>query len=380
MDPRKYKNASKRRTSLEKLLNIRLGNTSKTVFNEDEIKDKNCENLIGSTQVPLGIAGPIKINGKSYFLPLATTEGALIASVSRGCKAISSSGGTSALVEKIGITRGPVFRVKNILKKNELEKFLKNNFFEFKKISSKTSKHLILTDYKTNFSGSYFYIRFMFDSMDAMGMNMATIAVSEIVKFIEKNTKIKCISVSGNYCVDKKPSWINFIEGRGYKVWVETLIKEKDLKDILKTDAKSFYEVWQAKCMIGSIMSGSLGFNAQFANVIAAIFLATGQDPAHIVEGSLGITTAEIRNKDLYISVYLPSLVIGTVGGGTNLPTQREALSILEINGGDNGKNSHKFAEVIGSAVLAGEISLIASLAEGTLGKAHQKLGRGKKK
>lgn len=380
MDVRKFENALERRTALEKNLDLELSNIGSSILNEEEIKNKNCENLIGSSQIPLGVAGPVKINNKNYYIPLATTEGALVASVSRGCKAILRSGGALSVVEKIGITRGPVFKIKNLLEKNKLEVFLKNSFSNFKKISSETSKHLRLTDFKTNSSGNYFYVRFMFDPMDAMGMNMATIAVSRIVKFIEEKTKIKCISVSGNYCVDKKPSWMNFIEGRGYKVWSEVVIKDNDLKNILKTNAKSLYEVWQAKCMVGSIMSGSLGFNAQFANVVAAIFIATGQDPAHIVEGSLGVTTVEVRNRDLYISVYLPSLVIGTVGGGTALPTQKEAFSILGIRGGDNGKNSLKFAEIISGAVLAGEISLLASLSEGTLGKAHQQLGRGKEK
>lgn len=132
------------------------------------------------------------------------------------------------------------------------------------------------------------------------------------------------------------------------------------------------YDVWLSKCMIGSAMSGSMGFNAQFANIISGIFLATGQDPGHIVEGSLGITTAEIDGDNLYVSVVLPDLMVGIVGGGTNLPTQKEALSIV------GAKTSQEFAEVIGAAVLAGEISLLASLSEGTLAKSHEKLARGR--
>jgi hydroxymethylglutaryl-CoA reductase (NADPH) len=131
--------------------------------------------------------------------------------------------------------------------------------------------------------------------------------------------------------------------------------------------------------MTGSALAGSTGFNAQFANIVAAIFLATGQDPAHIVEGSLGITTAEVVRENLYVSVYLPDLMIGTVGGGTGLATQKEALSILGITGGDKGKNAEILAKIIGGTVLAGEISLLASLAEGSLVKAHKKLGRGEK-
>ena len=237
--------------------------------------------------------------------------------------------------------------------------------------------------------GKYRYVRFVFDTQDAMGMNMATIATQKLVAFIETNTQAKCLSVAGNYDVDKKPSWLNLIEGRGIKVWAEVVIPESVVKAVLKVTPQIFYEAWLAKCMYGSILSGSLGFNAQFANIVAAVFLATGQDLGHVGEGSLGVTTTEVissqftvgsgqKKNDLYVSVYLPDLMVGTVGGGTGLPTQQEALNLLGVAGGDRGSNSKRLAEIIAAAVLAGEISLLASEAEGTLAKAHQKLGRGK--
>ena len=145
------------------------------------------------------------------------------------------------------------------------------------------------------------------------------------------------------------------------------------MQEVLKTTPEATYKTWLAKCMIGSAMSGSMGFNAQYANVISALFIATGQDPAHVVEGSLGITTCEVVENDLYMSVYLPDLMVGTVGGGTGLATQQETLKIIGVD------NSQTLAEVIAGAVLAGEISLLASLSEGTLAKAHQRLGRGGK-
>ena len=203
-----------------------------------------------------------------------------------------------------------------------------------------------------------------------MGLNMVTIATDAIVKYIEKETHMTCVSLSGNYCVDKKPSWLNFTHGRGFEVWAETTIPEKVLSGILKTSAKKLYDVWLAKCMIGSAMSGSMGFNAQYANVLSAVFIATGQDPAHVAECAMGITTAEVQKEDVYISVYLPDLMVGTVGGGTGLATQKEALSIVGI------ATSQELAEVIAGAVLAGEISLLASLSEGTLAQAHETYGR----
>ena len=206
-----------------------------------------------------------------------------------------------------------------------------------------------------------------------MGMNMVTIATQALVSHIEKQLGVRCVSLAGNFDIDKKPSWLNSIENRGMKVWAEVTIPATILHSVLKTTAQKMYDVWLSKCMVGSALSGSMGFNAQYANVIAAIFLATGQDLGHVGEGSIGITTAEVvSSKDLYMSVTLPDLMVGIVGGGTGLATQKEALSII------SAKTSQEFAEVVGGAVLAGEISLLASLAEGTLAKAHQKLGRGK--
>ncbi|KKP36380.1 MAG: 3-hydroxy-3-methylglutaryl Coenzyme A reductase, partial [Candidatus Roizmanbacteria bacterium GW2011_GWA2_32_13] len=197
------------------------------------------------------------------------------------------------------------------------------------------------------------------------------IATDSINRLIETKTKIKCLSVSGNFCIDKKPAWLNFISGRGKRVWAEVILKKEVVKEVLKTTPESFFEVWLAKCMIGSAMSGSLGFNAHFANIVAAFFASTGQDLAHAVEGSMGVTTSKVlKNGDLYVSVYLPAVMVGTVGGGTKLKTKQEALSII------GAKNSIELAEVLGGAVLAGEISLLASLAEGSLAETHEKLGR----
>jgi hydroxymethylglutaryl-CoA reductase (NADPH) len=204
-----------------------------------------------------------------------------------------------------------------------------------------------------------------------MGMNMATIATDKIAELIEEEVGVKCISVAGNFDIDKKPAWINFINNRGFKVWAEVIVSKQTVKSVLKTTPEGIFEVWLAKCMLGSAMSGSLGFNAHYANIVAAFFAATGQDIAHTVEGSMGITTAKVlKNGDLYFSVYLPAVMLGTVGGGTNLATQKEAISIT------GAKKSAELAEVLGGAVLAGELSLLSSLEEGSLAKAHQKLGR----
>lgn len=384
MNIRSKKNAKERREDLEKERGVNLKNTGSFTLDESVAGTRNCENMIGSVQIPLGIAGPLRITGvhpgqaQEYYLPLATTEGALVASVSRGCKAITESGGASVLVERKGATRGPVFKVKNLDENSRLFDFIESHRDEFDRIAKSTSGHIGLFDIYTQSTGLYRFVRFAFDTQDAMGLNMVTIATEEIARYIEEQTGAVCTSLSGNYCVDKKASWLNVAHNRGFEVWAEVVIKKEILDRVLKTTAEKVVSVWLSKCMIGSAMSGSMGFNAQFANVVAALFIATGQDPAHVVEGSVGMTTAETAgNGALYMSIYLPGLMAGTVGGGTGLSTQREALSILGVAGGNNGKNAEHFAGIVGAAVLAGEVSLLSSLSEGTLAKAHKKLGRG---
>lgn len=377
---RDFPDSNNRRKFLEEILKLDLSNISNISFTEDQVSGRNIENLIGATQIPLGLAGPLKIKHerkiKEYYIPLATTEGALVASVSRGCKVVSLSGGADLEIETVGISRGPIFKTSGIQESLKLKKWIQDHFNLLAKKAEKTSNHIKLL--KTDFAiiGKNVYIRFSFDTSDAMGMNMVTIATEEMVKTIEQKTTAKCLSLAGNFDIDKKPAWLNFLSGRGRKVWAEIIVEKKILKEVLKVTPEDIYQVVIDKNSYGSVMSGSLGFNAHFANIIAAIFIATGQDLAHVVEGSLGVTSAEIlADGSLYFSVYLPALVIGTVGGGTSLPTQQEALRILGVGG--SGK-VEKFAKIIGGAVLAGELSLVASLAQGSLATAHQKFGRKK--
>ena len=374
---REFKTVAQRREALEKNLGISLKNIGSYSLNEGFASSRNCENMIGAAQIPLGVAGPLKIKNKNYFLPLATTEGALVASVNRGCRAVSLSGGVRVLVENIGITRGPVFKTNSLLASAELKNWLEEHFADLNNLAKETSGHLELKKLETQILGRNVFIRFYFDSQEAMGMNMATIAVDKFASFIEKQTGNHCLALSGNFCVDKKASWFNFVLGRGKRVWAEAQISEKIVEEVLKTTPEKISQVWLNKCLLGSALSGSIGFNAHFGNIVAAIFAACGQDLGHITEGSLGITTTELVGKDLHISIYLPDLPIGTIGGGTTLETQKEALNLMGIKNGKKG-SSLQLAGIIGGAVLAGELSLLASLAEGSLALAHQKLTRGK--
>lgn len=385
---RDYLSAEARRKALEQELSVDLGNIGSFTLSEKTAGTKNCENMIGVAQIPLGVAGPLAVNtvtGKTatYYLPLATTEGALVASVNRGCKAITSCGGATVDSYRIGATRGPVFKVGSLRENQALYDFMESHFEALKDVTEHTSRHLKLKKISSRGVGLYRFVRFVYDTQDAMGLNMVTIATDAAARYIEEQTGADCVALSGNFCVDKKPSWQNALNNRGTKVWAEVILSADILESVLKTNAQKAYETWLAKCMLGSAISGSMGFNGQFANIVAALFLATGQDPAHVVEGSLGITTAEVvRGDDLYVSVYLPSLMVGTVGGGTALATQHEALEMLGVAGGspsgESGKNAKRFAEIVGAAALAGEISLLSSLEQGSLAAAHERLGRGK--
>lgn len=388
MNLRDFSSADERRKGVEKELSVTLGHIGSYSLDAAAAGTRNCENMIGAAQIPIGVAGPLittSVNGKSntYYLPLATTEGALVASVNRGCKAITASGGTTVDSHYVGATRGPVFKVASLSENRTLYEFIEGHFSALKDITEKTSRHLTLKKITSRGVGLYRFVRFVYDTQDAMGLNMVTIATDAASRYIEEQTGSTCVALSGNFCVDKKASWQNAVSGRGTEVWAEVVLPADVLRSVLKTDAKKAYGTWVAKCMLGSAMTGSIGFNGQFANVVAALFIATGQDPAHVVEGSLGVTTAEVVNgSDLYVSVYLPDLMVGTVGGGTSLATQHEALSMLGVAGaspeGERGKNAQQLAEIVAAAALAGEISLLSSLEQGTLAQAHSRLGRGK--
>jgi hydroxymethylglutaryl-CoA reductase (NADPH) len=301
-----------------------------------------------------------------------------VASVNRGCKATRQAGGISTLVENVGATRAPVFKVKNLKEAKKLVEWCEKHFNQLKKVVEKGDPYLCLLEIQPKILGRNVYLRFVFDTNEAMGMNMATLATGQAVQLIKAKTGTSGVSLTGNLCIDKKPAWQNFIKGRGKKVWAEAKIKKEIVKKVLKTTPEKIVEVVYRKCLLGSAVAGSIGFNGHYANIVAALFLGTGQDLAHVVEGSLGITTAEIVGRNnLYFSIYLPDLMIGTVGGGTHLATQKEALSILGLGKGKKGE-ALKLAEIIAGAVLAGELSLIAALASGGLVKAHERLGRGK--
>jgi hydroxymethylglutaryl-CoA reductase (NADPH) len=349
----------------------------------ERVVKRNCENMIGTVQVPVGVAGPISINGEyatgEFWLPLATTEGALIASVNRGCSAITKAGGADVRILHDGMTRAPVFATNSIVHAKEVVDWVQAHRAEIAAIAQSTTSHGQLTDIVTFVTGTSVFVRLEFDTKDAMGMNMVTIASAKVADEIARQTGARLVALSGNMCTDKKPAAINGIMGRGRSVVAGISLTHEQIAQIFKTDAATLCEVNYRKNLIGSARAGSMGFNAHAANVVAAMFIACGQDAAHAIDGATCITTVEATEKGAYISVTLPSLPVGTVGGGTGVDTQQECLRILGVAGGGTpaGTNARKLAEIIGSGVLAGELSLIGALAAQHLARAHQQLGRG---
>ncbi|OTA52032.1 3-hydroxy-3-methylglutaryl-CoA reductase [Hypoxylon sp. EC38] len=339
-----------------------------------------CENVIGYMPIPVGVAGPLVIDGQTYFIPMATTEGVLIASTSRGCKAINSGGGAVTVLTADGMTRGPCVQFETLERAGAAKLWLDSEAGQslMKKAFNSTSRFARLQTMKTALAGTNLYIRFKTTTGDAMGMNMISKGVEHALNVMATEggfEDMSIVSVSGNYCIDKKAAAINWIDGRGKGIVAEAIIPGDVVKAVLKSDVDSLVELNTSKNFIGSAMAASVGgFNAHAANIVAAIFIATGQDPAQVVESANCITIMKNLRGSLQISVSMPSIEVGTLGGGTILEPQAAMLEMLGVRGShptNPGDNARRLARIIGAAVLAGELSLCSALAAGHLVKAH---------
>jgi hydroxymethylglutaryl-CoA reductase (NADPH) len=374
-----------RREAVERMTDTPLTNIAHHSLDVRRASQRHCENFIGVAQIPMGVVGPLRVRGKyadgDFYVPMATTEAALVASTNRGCSALREAGGAVVRVEDVGMTRAPVFRTSGIVQTQQLLQWIEDHMDDLRRVTQATSKHLRLLEIRPYAFGTTVFLRFRFNSGDAMGMNMATIACDRAVSdLIEPATGVPCIGLSGNYCVDKKPAAVNWQEGRGKRIYAEILLEAPVLHHYLKTNARDLVEVQYRKNLLGSIAAGSMGFNAHYANVLSAFFIATGQDPAHVVEGSLGVTCIESRGPDsVFASVFMPDVPLGAVGGGTQLDTQREALAMLGVtpDPARPGEAVLRLAEILGALVLAGELSLMAAFTSQDLARAHEKLARG---
>ncbi|ELT89167.1 hypothetical protein CAPTEDRAFT_221784 [Capitella teleta] len=346
-----------------------------------------CENVIGYMPLPVGTAGPLLLDGVKYTVPMATTEGCLVASTNRGCRAFGMSGGVKSMLINEGMTRAPVVRMPSAQRASEMKLWLddQDNADLVAEAFNSTSRFARLKKLQVVQAARNLYIRFVAVTGDAMGMNMLSKGSEKALNMLMEQhfPDMEIMSLSGNLCTDKKPSAINWIEGRGKSVVCEAVIPSHVVQNVLKTSVSALVDLNISKNFIGSALSGSIGgFNAHASNMVTAIYIACGQDPAQNVASSNCMTILEPHGEmqqDLYISCTMPSIEVGTVGGGTILPPQAACLKMLGVQGASKvrpGDNSATLARVICATVMAGELSLMSALAAGHLVKSHLKHNR----
>jgi hydroxymethylglutaryl-CoA reductase (NADPH) len=377
-----------RRALYEHLLEKDLALIPYTGFDYGKVFGANCEIVIGYVPIPVGVVGPLTINGEPIYIPMATTEGCLVASTNRGCKAISVSGGCCSVVLKDAITRAPCIRMPSAMRAAAVKRWVSQpeNYAVLEEAFNSTTSFGKLHSVEGTVAGRNVYLRFCCMSGDAMGMNMVSKGCLKAIEVLEGEfPDLVLVAISGNMCTDKKPAAINWILGRGKSIVVEAIISESVVKSVLKSSVHDMIETNKQKNHIGSAMAGSVGgFNAHAANIVTAVFLATGQDPAQNVESSNCLTIMEYAEdgKSLHVSCTMPSIEVGTVGGGTHLPAQAGCLDICGVRGAAKGPgavagdNSRKLAQIVGAAVLAGELSLMAALAANHLVRSHMQHNR----
>jgi len=378
-----------RRKAIAKLANAPVLTSSRVPwrdYNYDRVFGACCENVIGYIPLPLGIAGPLIIDGVPYHIPMATAEGCLVASTMRGCKALNAGGGVETELTSDGMTRGPCVRFPSLSRAGTAKRWLDSEEGQktIKEAFNSTSRFARLQHARTALAGTLLFIRFKTTTGDAMGMNMISKGVEYTLKYMQEKCGFEdmdVVSLSGNYCTDKKPAAINWIEGRGKSVVAAATVPAEVVRKVLKSDVDALVKLNIDKNLVGSAMAGSIGGNnAQAANLVTAVYLATGQDPAQNVESSSCITLMDkLPNGDLNISVSMPSIEVGTIGGGTILEAQAAMLELLGVRGPNQehpGANARQLAKIVASTVLAAELSLCSALAAGHLVRAHMQHNR----
>lgn len=339
----------------------------------------NTEHFIGVAQVPIGLAGPIKVNGEyaqgDFYVPLATTEGTLVASYNRGMKLTRAAGGITTHVIEDQMNRAPVFVFENAGRARDFGLWIDEHFSEIKEITEATTSIGKLISIQQFSASKIRWLRFNYQCGDAAGQNMVTKATRAAFQWIlsKQSAGLEWCSLAGNLDTDKKHSYINYLHTRGKRVVAEITIPNELVKSSFRTDARTLH--YQRKISnVGAIMGGSVNNGAHAANGLTAMFIAMGQDVANIAESSAAIVHAEeTQNGDYYFSVTIPSLIIATYGGGTSLPTQRECLEIIDCY----GKNRvQKLAEIMAAVVLAGDLSLSAAVMTDEWVSSHERLGR----
>lgn len=367
---------------IRKSTSAKLDNIKKTSFQPQQLVG-NIESFLGSLEIPIGISGPLLIKGQRakgvFYAPMATSEGALVASATRGAYAVSLAGGVVTRILGQRMQRVPMFVFENVDQAILFKSWVTDYYPEIKVEAEKYSNHANLVQMEAQILGKAVHVHFIYETGDAAGQNMTTTCtwqaclwITEKIKFFSE-IKVKNFIIEGGVSGDKKVCYQNFIHGRGIKVQAEVVIPAKIFRRIFKCTPQEGKALWD-HYVYGSIGMGMVGINGNVANVIAAVFAATGQDIACVHESALANTVISLTDEgDLYFNMIFPGLVVGTVGGGTNLPHQKECLEILGCVGpGSAGK----LAEIIAGYCLALDISTMTAVAAGQFADAHERLGR----
>ena len=346
-----------------------------------DVYKNNIEHFIGTVKVPVGVAGPLRINGThangDYFVPLATTEAALVASYHRGSKLITAAGGASAMLLSEGVTRSPGFAFSSLIEAGQFVAWIMTQFDQFKQLAENTTRFGRLNDINVNIEGNHVYLVFEYFTGDASGQNMVTIATNAIFDYILKTSPIEpnYAFLDANLSGDKKPNAHTLRNVRGKKVTAEVHLPPYLIEKYLHTSVEKMVQFGHMTTT-GGLLSGSIGINAHYANALAAFYIACGQDAACVAESAVGMTRFEqTKEGGLCASVTLPNIMVGTVGGGTALPSQRACLELLGLYGSGQ---SRALAEVVAALCLAGELSIVGAFCAGHFSRAHHKLARGK--
>jgi hydroxymethylglutaryl-CoA reductase (NADPH) len=342
---------------------------------------RNIENFIGTVKVPVGIAGPVRVNGThaqgDYYVPLATTEAALVASYHRGASLISEAGGCSAVLMHEGVARAPGFAFASLHEAGQFVAWAVGALDEMRRVAEATSRHAKLHDMRVNLEGNHVYLIFEYHTGDAAGQNMVTIATQAICEMIAEKSPVppRYAFIEANHSGDKKASAQSFLGGRGKSVTCEVTIPAALVEKRLHTTPQMMVNYWAMSAM-GGVLSGTIGVQGHYANGLAAVYLACGQDVACVAESAVGVTRYELsEDGGLYASVTLPNLVVGTIGGGTGLPSQRACLELVGLAGAGN---ANAFAQVCAAIALAGELSIVGAIVAGDFTNAHARLARGR--
>ncbi len=369
--------AEKRRSFVSEETGVEFNHISDYSFDPSQLPG-NIENFSGVAQIPIGFAGPLLIYGEcakgTYYVPLATTEGTLVGSYNRGMKLTRLAGGVATTVVDDAMQRAPVFVFENAKLAREFGIWVNENFNEIKYKAEETTTVGKLRDIEQYSAGKMRWLRFNFTTGDAAGQNMVGKATNAACQWMLPQLKgLQHFTLAANMDTDKKHSQLNTLSSRGKRVIAEITLEDNLIREVMNTTGEALHYQRQLS-NVGALMSGSVNNGAHSSNGVTAIFIACGQDVANVAESSAAIVYGELlANGDYYFSITIPSLIVGTYGGGTGLATQRECLEMLGCYGADK---ANKFAEIIAAVALCGELSLSSAVVADEWVSSHDRLGR----